>query len=126
MKKRRPYNLRTRIVQQLRKIFFYSPLRREALERAKVVKGGKTLFRCAITKKLHTLDQVTVDHIIPVVDTEYGFPRIKREIDDWTVFVLRLFCSVENLQVISKEEHSKKTKLENKKRREYGKRKEGK
>ena len=126
MKKKRPYNLRTRIIQQLRKIFFYSPLRREALDGARVLKKDVIMYRCAITKKLFPIDQVTVDHIDPVVKPEEGFPQVYREndlfsSDDWTEYVNRLFCKKENLQVISKIEHSKKTKLENKERRKHGK-----
>ena len=105
-KKRRPYNLKSLIISALRKIFFYSPLRREALENAKTKAG---LYKCAITKKNYPVDQITVDHINPVVDVKEGWK-------DWNTFIERLFCNVENLQVLSKKEHKKKTEQERKQR----------
>lgn len=81
------------------------PARKEALLNAQVKRAGKTLYRCAITKKLFPIDQVKVDHIAPVVDTSTGWV-------DYNTYMTRLFCPVSNLQVICDKEHDKKTKLE--------------
>lgn len=105
-KTKREYNLKRLIICALRKIFFYSPLRKECIEKAKV---GE-LYRCGITGKKHPINCVTVDHIIPVIDTQKGFV-------DWNTFIDRLFCPVQNLQCISKVEHAKKTKEEAKQRK---------
>lgn len=105
MRKKRVYNLQRLIIGALRKIFWYSPLRREALEKAKI----GLLYKCAITKKKFPINEVTVDHIIPVVDPQIGFV-------DWNTFVARLFCDVNNLQVLSKVAHAKKTKEERSRR----------
>jgi hypothetical protein len=104
-KKKRVYNLQRLIIGALRKIFWYSPLRREALEKAKV----DMLYKCAITKKKFPINEVTVDHIEPVVDPKIGFV-------DWNTFISRLFCEVGNLQVLSKKAHAEKTKREKKER----------
>ena len=106
MKKKRVWTLKSLIISALRKIFFYSPLRREALERAKV----GDLYKCAITGKKYPINMVTVDHTDPVVDPKKGWV-------DWDTFINRLFCSVENLQVVNKDEHKKKTKKENQERK---------
>lgn len=107
MRKRRKYNLKGLIIAHLRKIFFFSPLRREALEKAK--KGERYL--CAATNKRFGIKEVMVDHINPVVEPEKGFL-------DWNTFISRLFCPVEELQVLSKAAHKIKTQAENKRRRE--------
>ena len=54
--------------------------------------------------------EVTVDHIDPVVDPETGFVS-------WDVFIERLFCSEDNLQVLCKECHKLKSALERKQRK---------
>lgn len=107
MKKKRTWNLKGYIISALRKIFRFSPLRREALLRAKTKKG---LYKCAISKKSFPVDQVTVDHKEPVVDVKQGFIG-------FDVFISRLFCHPDNLQVINKTIHSKKTKEEMAERR---------
>jgi hypothetical protein len=119
MRKRKSFNLKNRIVQALRRLFFYSRIRGEALDAAKVIKNGKTQFRCAITNKLFPISDVAVDHIDPCVNPQEGFV-------DWNTFIQRLFCvkswsplewDISKLQVISKIEHSKKTAKERKQRK---------
>jgi hypothetical protein len=48
---------------------------------------------------------VSVDHISPVVDPTSGFI-------DWNMFICRLYCETDNLQVLCKDCHDKKTKIE--------------
>lgn len=105
-KSKKEWNLKRLIVCALRKIFFYSPLRRQCLQQAKM----GDLYKCSVTKKKYPIDKVTVDHIDPVVDPKLGFV-------DWNTFIARLFCDVSNLQCISKVEHAKKTKEERQKRK---------
>lgn len=51
---------------------------------------------------------VAVDHIIPVIDIEESFV-------DWNIFIERLFCPSENLQVVCsyklKDNHLHKNKI---------------
>lgn len=66
-------------------------------------------YKCAVCKKQFTSTNVQVDHILPVVDPETGFV-------DWDTFIDRMFCEEENLQVVCKPCHLKKSKEERKKR----------
>lgn len=62
-------------------------------------------YRCASCKGLFPAKNVQVDHIAPVVDPTLGFIS-------WDVFIERLYCPKENLQVLCLECHSTKTKQE--------------
>ena len=52
-----------------------------------------------------TKKNVHVDHIVPVVDPQAGF-------EGWDVYVERLFCEQDNLQVLCLKCHTEKTNLE--------------
>lgn len=112
------WTLRSKLIPMLRRLFFYSPLRREALKGAKV--PNKNKYKCKKCKKLFILNQVTVDHIKPIIDRNEGFPTTTRLIyylevvDDWTSYVHNLFCGLDNLQVLCKKCHDRKTKDERK------------
>jgi len=62
-------------------------------------------YTCAKCQEDYTSKDVEVDHIEPVVSVGDGFI-------DWNVFIERLFCPIENLQVLCKPCHKKKTKEE--------------
>ncbi len=66
-------------------------------------------YKCAKCKKQFVATGVQVDHKDPVVCPEKGF-------ESWDVFIERLFCEVDNLQVLCKTCHSIKTKEERKKK----------
>ena len=69
-------------------------------------------YKCAACKKLFVAADVQVDHIKPVVDPKKGFVS-------WDSFIDRMFCEIENLQVMCKPCHKIKTdqeKLERKKK----------
>jgi 5-methylcytosine-specific restriction endonuclease McrA len=66
-------------------------------------------YKCAKCKKGYVATDVQVDHIDPVVDPAVGFVS-------WDVFIDRLFCKADNLQVLCKPCHAIKTKLERKKK----------
>jgi len=69
-------------------------------------------YECAGCAKVFLRQEVQVDHIEPVVDVSEGFAG-------WDSYIARLFCEVDNLQVLCKECHSIKTANERKQR--YGK-----
>ena len=69
-------------------------------------------YMCAKCKKLFVASDVQVDHIEPVVDPKKGFVS-------WDVYINRMYCEIENLQVLCKPCHKIKTdqeKLERKKK----------
>jgi 5-methylcytosine-specific restriction endonuclease McrA len=68
------------------------------------------LYKCAKCKKLFSASNVQVDHISPVVDPKVGFKT-------WDVYISRLYCTIENLQVMCKPCHSKKSKKEKSERK---------
>lgn len=58
-------------------------------------------YRCKKCKLWYAQKLITVDHIKPV--------GTLREFDDLPKFVRNLFCEIDNLQVLCKECHDKKT-----------------
>ncbi len=69
-------------------------------------------YKCAKCKKHFVAADVQVDHVLPVVDPKVGFVS-------WDLFIDRIFCEIENLQVMCKPCHKVKTeeeKLERKKK----------
>ena len=71
-------------------------------------------FKCRECAELFGTKEVQVDHIDPVVSVERGFT-------DWNDYIDRLFCSVDNLQVLCKPCHKVKSKIENATRRNNAK-----
>lgn len=63
-------------------------------------------YKCAMCGKAFPQNQVQVDHISPVVPAS-GFTT-------WDKFIERLFCEKDNLQVLCKACHKKKTKKDRK------------
>jgi len=59
-------------------------------------------YICAHCKKQYPGKEVNVDHIDPVVCPDEGFVN-------WDVYIARLFCPKENLQVLCSECHTVKT-----------------
>jgi hypothetical protein len=66
-------------------------------------------FKCKKCKGAFPATQVQVDHIKPVVDAKIGFVS-------WDEFITRLYCGKDNLQILCKECHNKKTLKETKQR----------
>lgn len=63
------------------------------------------LHRCCRCSSLSPKSAMKVDHIDPVVDPAVGF-------QGWDSFINRLFCEVDNLQVMCEECHNRKTSAE--------------
>jgi 5-methylcytosine-specific restriction endonuclease McrA len=70
-------------------------------------------YQCAHCKKHFIAKDIQVDHIFPVVSPTDGFIS-------WDVYIDRMFCEKNNLQVLCKTCHSVKTSLE-KEERKHGK-----
>lgn len=67
-------------------------------------------YVCADCKKEYPGKEVNVDHIEPCVSPVDGFVS-------WDVFIERLFCKKDNLQVLCSDCHTKKTNEERKQRK---------
>ena len=92
----------------------YKALKEAFVGRKLNAKTGKLAmhYTCAECKKLYVATDVQVDHIKPVVDPKKGFVS-------WDVYINRMFCEIEDLQVMCKPCHKVKTdseKLERKKK----------
>lgn len=104
------------ITSVIRKGFTRWPPKYEVLNAAK--RGKRTNvstgriaehYQCNACKKEFPSREVEVDHINPVVSNS-GFST-------WDEFINNLFCEASNLQVICKDCHKKKSKLENEERK---------
>jgi 5-methylcytosine-specific restriction endonuclease McrA len=109
--------LKSFITSALRGAFRRFPTKYEVLKEAYVgkkinekTKRTSSHYLCNECKKEYPTSEVNVDHIYPIVDPEVGFVS-------WDEFILRLFCEKSNLQVLCSTCHTKKTKLENIKRK---------
>lgn len=108
--------LKAFITSTLRGGFRKYPPKYESLKEAQV---GKKIndksqrmamhYECNKCKGHFPNKEVQVDHILPVVCPKKGF-------ESWDIFIARLFCSSDNLQVLCKGCHDEKTKTERVKR----------
>lgn len=107
---------RSWVVSLLRRGTMKFPPRNEALRAAKTgkkinEKTGRMAqhYQCAGCLQEFPAKGVVADHISPVIEPEVGFI-------DWNTYIVRMFCSVENLQVLCNNGenscHHKKTKQE--------------
>jgi len=108
--------MRAFITSALRGAFSRYPNRFVALKNAfagrkKNIKTGRDAahYRCANCRDVFAGKDVQIDHIEPVVDKIVGFKN-------WDVYIDRMFCDVEGLQVLCKKCHLKKTSDERKER----------
>ena len=62
-------------------------------------------YRCKACKGEFPATEIQVDHKKPVVDPKIGFV-------DWNTYIARLFCKKNNLQILCRTCHTKKTKKE--------------
>lgn len=94
-RKKKTFNLKSRITSALRRIWFYGPQRKEASKIAK--DRGNTCAICNQPK-----DKLEIDHIVTVVPLT-GFDG------NWTSYIDRLFVDVSGLRALCKECHSAHT-----------------
>lgn len=104
-KTKKPFSYKPYMFAAAHKIWRWYPVRHARLKLAKITPN---IFKCEICSVL--TDKVQVDHITPVVDPKTGFTT-------WDDYFERMFCSVENLQVLCHECHKQKTQAENSVRR---------
>lgn len=92
----------------------WSVLAKSVVGRLPNKKSGRLAIhhRCNGCNGVFPKAQVQVDHIIPV-----GFTKT------WDDYIERLYCEIENLQVLCKKCHKKKTKIDNQTNRKTARRK---
>jgi hypothetical protein len=96
------YNLKSTIRSALRKVWLYSPLRREALARGRISRG---IYKCAICSELQGPKNIDVDHIEAATP-----PGGINKPEDFGLFIKRLlFIDVTGLRVVCKPCHKIKT-----------------
>jgi len=103
----------------MRKWGVFHDAKREAARGVRTDKStGKkrTMYECAGCARLFKSDEVHVDHIQPVFDPT---KRVEALLTDWTEVVNRMFCELDNLQVLCHTCHGIKT--ENERKQRYGK-----
>ena len=93
----------------LRRIFRWSAERRKVYDRQR---RGEDKYQCEKCAGLFSRKkrEVHIDHIIPVVDPHEGFR-------DWNTYISRMYVKAEEMQLLCKDDHKKKTNVENKIRR---------
>jgi len=90
-----------------------APIKTQAYRAARVGKHGRAdIYACNICEKEIMRSEAQVDHKIPVTPL-VGW-------DDWNGFIDRMFCPIEDLQVVCRECHKVKTLHENQLRRLNG------
>lgn len=105
MSKKKKFNYKSKVIAACRRLWLYSPVRREVQNRAKTSDG---YYRCEKCRGL--ADKVQIDHIAPAVPLT-GW-------DNWDGFITRLFIESDQMQAICERCHNKKTLVEQKTRKE--------
>lgn len=102
-KKRKKWNLNSRITSALRRIWFYSPQRRLVLKEAKL--NGNKCAICKVPK-----DKLEVDHESPVV-------KINEKERNWHEYIERLMFG--KLVCICENCHTAKTTIQREQRKKF-------
>lgn len=100
-KKRKPPNLRSFVVQTLRRASFRWYARSEAMKAARVSRGTYVCEMCGPTVE-HNVKEIQLDHKQAVIDPEKGFTT-------WDDFINRLFVDVTGWRVLCRKHHDKVT-----------------
>lgn len=108
---KKPKSLYTFLRPILRNASLRWPARNECLKLARVARG---LYKCNMCKEEFPRSSVHVDHIDPVIS-------IKENFTTWDDFINRLFCNVEQFQLLCESCHLIKTQIENEMRKHYKK-----
>ena len=92
---------------------------RAQVEREARRERGK--YECAVCKELFKAKEYAIDHLQPVIPYD-GFPihPVTGGLD-WTIIIDRLFCDIDNLQIICHADHDIKSAIEDGMRGAYTK-----
>jgi 5-methylcytosine-specific restriction endonuclease McrA len=106
------YNLKSQIRSALRRVWLYSPMRRDALGASRVSRG---VYRCGYCGQLFGPKMMNVDHKVPATA-----PEGTNDATGWGKFIVGLLyegARPENLVSCCKDCHKEKTKKETSERR---------
>lgn len=109
--KQKKYRLEPFIKATLRRASYRWPGRTEALGKARIERG---LYKCAKCEGTFKKNQVSLDHIEPVVPVKEGFTN-------WDDYVKRMFPEASGFQVLCANCHTIKTAQEQHMRKFYRK-----
>lgn len=102
---------RKRIIPALRKASRWWVYKTKARIAAKVSPG---IYKCAGCNESYSEKETQVDHIAPIVPVKSGFTT-------WDDYINRLFCDINNLQILCLTCHESKTQVELEQRKIYKK-----
>ena len=103
------FNLKSFLINTLRRASFRYPGRSEAMKAARIDRG---LYKCAMCSGTFRNKEIRVDHKFPVVDVKTGFV-------DWNTYIARMFCDASQLQIICTTCHDSKSFTEKELRKQY-------
>jgi len=118
MIRKKTYSVKSRIVSALRKVWRYSPLKKEVYYRNLVAKRSREIdytYKCEKCDFIGIKSEFNIDHVIPVVGLE--------GMTTWDDYILRLFCATDktlkqfnsqNLMLLCTTCHDVKTQEESK------------
>jgi hypothetical protein len=104
-------NLKSFIINALRRATYRWPPRSEALKTSRKERG---LYQCKYCEEYFKNKEICLDHIQPVVDPKTGFTT-------WDDYIEKMFPEKEGFQVLCKRCHDVKTGLEDEMRKHYNK-----
>lgn len=106
MRKRAKYNLKSRITSALRKVWLFSPMRREAVKRGKA--NGNKCELCG-----DKVEKLQVDHHVPCANVKGP--------DGWGPYIDRMMVPSEQLVNLCEPCHKAKTAIQREQRKKYKK-----
>lgn len=102
---KKPFNLKSFVINTLRRASYRHPGRTQALTKARVSRG---LYECKMCGpgKTYSRHDISADHILAVVDPEKGFTT-------WDEYIFRLYCDESGYQILCTYHHDLKSQGEN-------------
>ena len=103
------FNLKSFLINTLRRASFRYPGRSEAMKAARIERG---MYKCNMCGGTFRNKEIRVDHKFPVVDPTKGF-------ETWDIYISRMFCAASDLQIICETCHDSKSFTEKELRKLY-------
>lgn len=117
---KKPFILKAFLIAVLRRSTYKYPPRYNCMNNARVDRGK---YKCKECQQIVGRKFIRIDHKIPVVDPELGFPLQTNGEPDWNTYIPRMFCDESNFQALCLECHAIKTKAEKQVKKKLTKRK---
>lgn len=106
---KKPITRKQFVINNLRMVSRKWPAINEARNKAKLAYNTYVCQKCF---NKFPNKYVRVDHKVPVVDPIIGFPMTPEGMEDWSVYIPRLFCDVDNLELLCEDCHNLKSGIE--------------